>query len=101
MNPGQLNKRIDIYTVTFDDSTGFNEQIETPFSTVWASVEMVNGFINTEQENNTSRSRVSFTIRYKSLPTNLKVEFRGKKYLIDEVKEDFNNRFITLIGVLE
>jgi head-tail adaptor len=101
MNPGQLNKRIDIYTVTFDDSTGINEQIETFFSTVWANVEMVNGFINTDKENNTSRRRLSFTIRYKDLPTNLKVNFQGGMYLIDEIKDDFNKRFITLIGVLE
>jgi head-tail adaptor len=101
MNPGQLNKRIELYAVSYDDSTGINEQIETFISPVWSSVEMANGFISTEQEKNTNRSRVSFTIRYKSLPEHLKVKFKGKSYLIDEVKDDFNKRFITLIGVVE
>lgn len=100
MNPGQLNKKIELYTVTFDDSTGYSEQVDTLLSTVWANVEMVNGFVNTDKANNTNHRRLSFTIRYRDLPTNLIVKFQGGSYLIDEIKEDFNKRFTTLIGVL-
>ncbi|ODG93733.1 hypothetical protein BED47_00760 [Gottfriedia luciferensis] len=100
MNPGQLNKKLDIYTVTFDDSTGYSEQVEALFSTVWGSVEMINGFISTDNENNANRRRLSFTIRYRTLPERLIVKFQGGSYLIDEIKDDFNKRFITLSGAL-
>lgn len=93
VNPGELNKRIDICQIAEKDKYGFRNKEPTVIMSRWAKVTKISGKETDGAGTDTSESSVQFLIRYSknNIDTNMLVRYCGKLHEISDV-EDIQER---------
>lgn len=93
MNPGELNRRIKIQTLTSTvNVNGFAVENWTDLKTVWAKIQNLHGseFFQAQQVN--SKATCKFTIRYvKDLDTSMRIVYENKNYnilYVDDIRAE-------------
>lgn len=99
----ELNKRISIISIqSVQDEYGFTTERETEICKCWAKVSNMSGTEIFKANNDYSKVRTRFLIRYRKdieLNTDMKIRFNDKLYNIIYVNNyNYSNKFIELIG---
>jgi SPP1 family predicted phage head-tail adaptor len=83
MQPGELNKRIEIQQdLGIPDDSGLHVPNWQPFVTVWAKVQDLTGREFFQAAQTQSESTTKFTIRFRSVENNMRILFDGGLYEI-------------------
>jgi SPP1 family predicted phage head-tail adaptor len=90
VNIGELNKRIDIISITTEDNeNGFPIPKETVFYSCWAKYSQTSGTELTKADADFSDVKCRFLIRYtpKEITRKMFVKYKGKNYNIAYLNE--------------
>lgn len=101
MNPGNLNKRIEIYKINGTEQNDYGEILKgkTTIHTCWASVKNKNGKEQFQGNTPFAKTVTSFLIRYtkKTIDTTMEIEFNGDIYNIVYIDNyNFRNQWLEI-----
>lgn len=89
INPGELNKRIDVCKQAEKDKYGFRSGEPTVIMSRWAKVSKKNGKETEGAGTDTNESTVQFLIRFSkvSIDTNMLIRYNNKLYEIQDIDD--------------
>lgn len=93
VNPGELNKRIEIYILSGTDPDGYPINAETLIHSCWAKFSRTSGTEMAKSNADFSTVKVRFLIRYtkKELSRKMIVKYSGRTYEIEYIN-DYEDR---------
>jgi SPP1 family predicted phage head-tail adaptor len=94
---GEMDKRISFLQKTISKDNGFKKETWSEVFKAWSKISMLKRSRVFQNENETEEKTILFEIRYREIDMNLRIQYQGKTYMIENVEDrDFAKRFVVI-----